>query len=384
MRRFAPHAAVPSALLVLASSGLLGCQGLSEPEAPPPEPPPRLVVTDRVRTGDAVDRVDVLGDVHGEQEVRVFAQVPERIRVLHVQEGSRVSAGDPIVTLEADLQSTGVLQASAALSAADAARAQLMADLERVRGLVASGAAPRSQLEMLEAQLRTSDAQVSQARAARRSASEQRERTVVRAPIDGTVALLSVQHGDMVAPSVPICAIVQLERVEVELRVTEQDFVRVREGMAAEVRPPALPDVVRTGRVVRVSPVLEPLTRTARITVAVDNADGVLRPGMVAQTAIELGRRRDTVLAPARALVLSTRTDTEREAVVFVLDREGEHAVARRRAVRLGRRYDRTVEITEGLTGGEEVVVQGQHLLREGAAVRTASTPPPVAQVAAP
>ncbi|MCZ7680964.1 MAG: efflux RND transporter periplasmic adaptor subunit [Sandaracinaceae bacterium] len=164
---------------------------------------------------------------------------------------------------------------------------------------------------------------------------------MVRAPIDGTVALLRVSQGDTVAPAAPLCAIVQMDRVEVELRVTEQDYVRVREGMAVTVRPPALPEVVRAGTVRRISPVLDPLTRTATVEVDVENADGTLRPGMVAHAAIELSRRSGVVLAPARALVLSSRTETEREAAIFVLDRAA--GVARRVAVRLGRRYDRRV-----------------------------------------
>ncbi len=368
------HAAILGAILAL----LAGCdrlRGASEEES---EPPARLVVTERVTREDAVDRVEILGDVHGEQEVRVFAQVPERIRVLHVQEGDRVSAGDPIVTLTADLQSSGVHQADAALSAAEAARDQLRADISRLGRLVEQGAMPRSQLEQLEAQLRTSDAQVLQVSAARRSAGEQRDRTVVRAPIDGTIALLNVQQGDMVAPTMPICALVQAERIIVKLRVTEQDYVRIRDGMSVEVHPPALPDVSRRGTVTRISPVLDPLTRTASVDVQVANEDGALRPGMVAQAGIELDRREGIVLAPSRALVLSSRTDTEREAAIFVYERRT--SAARRRTLRLGRRYGQRVEVQEGLSGDEEVVVVGQHLLRDGASVRTASAPSPVAR----
>ncbi len=342
------------------------------------EPAARLVVTDRVVVEDAVDRARILGDVHGRQEVRVFAQVPERIRVLHVQEGDTVRAGDPIATLEGDLQASGLVQADAALAASSAARDQLQAELARVTRLVEQGALPRSQLESLQAQLRTSEAQVDQLRAARRTAGEQRARTVVRAPIDGTVALLSVVQGDTVAPTVPLCAIVQTDRVKVELRVTEQDYVRIHEGMPVSVEPPALAGVVRAGTVTRVSPVLDRMTRTAMVEVDVENADGVLRPGMVAHASIELSRREGVVLAPSRALVLSSRTDTEREAAIFVFDREA--GVARRVPVRLGRRYDRRVEIVEGLEGGEEVVVQGQHLLRDGAAVRTSIARPPPAE----
>jgi RND family efflux transporter MFP subunit len=363
---------------VAALLALAGCDRLTGDEEPPEEPP-RLVVTDRVVVDDAVDRVELLGDVHGQREVRVFAQVPERIRVLHVQEGDAVEAGDPIVTLDADLQSSSVQQAAAAVGAAEAARDQLRADVERVRRLVASGAMPRSQLETLEAQLRTSEAQVEQSRAARRTAGTQRSRTVVRAPIDGTVALLSVQQGDMVAPQAPICSVVRAEQVLVKLQVTEQDYVRIREGMSVDIRPPALPEVQRTGNVTRISPVLNPITRTALVEVSVANEDGALRPGMVAEAAIELSRRPDVVLAPSRALVLSSRTDTEREASVFVVDGD---SVAHRRRVTLGRRYGRRVEIAEGLAGGEEVVVQGQHLLRDGAEVRTSEGPEPVARAA--
>lgn len=358
-----------SPLLVLVLT-LSACDAWGDDE--PPEDPPRLVVTEPVTVDEAIDRVSVLGDVHGEREVRVFAQAAERIRVLHVQEGDQVEAGDVIVTLQAGLQSAGVQQASAAVDVAEAARDQLRADVDRVRRLVQSGTLPRSQLETLEAQLRTSEAQVDQSRAARRSASTQRDMTVVRAPVAGTIALLTLQQGDMVAPSVPICSVVQADRLRVQLRLTEQDYVRVREGMTAVIRPPALEGLTLEGTVSQISPVLDPLTRTARVDVAVDNPDGRLRPGMVAQTSIVLERHPEVVLAPSRALVLSSRTDTEREANVFVFDREA--GVARRRRVVLGRRYDTGVAIEEGLDGGEEVVVQGQHLLRDGAPIRTRDT----------
>lgn len=335
--------------------------------------PPRLVVTEEVVIGEALDVVTLLGDVHGEQEVRVFAQAAERIRELNVAEGDAVEEGDVIATLQAGLQSSGVQQASAAVDVASAARDQLRADVERVRRLVERGAMPRNQLETLEAQLRTSEAQVAQSRAARRSAGVQRDLTVIRAPLSGTVALLQVQQGDMVAPSAPICSVVQAERLEVRLRLTEQDYVRVREGMPARISAPALPELTLEGTVSSISPVIDPITRTARVDVTVGNPDGMLRPGMVAEVSVVLERHEDVVLAPSRALVLSSRTDTEREANVFVFDREA--GVARRRAVQLGRRYDSGVAIEGGLSGGEEVVVQGQHLLRDGAPIRTRETP---------
>ncbi|MGE0789499.1 MAG: efflux RND transporter periplasmic adaptor subunit [Sandaracinaceae bacterium] len=365
---------LPLAAALATSVGLgAGCDRLmGEPDAGPELP--RLVVTERVSVGDAIDEVRVLGDVHGEREVRVFAQAAERVAELRVEEGDAVEEGDVLMTLSAGIQSAGVQQASAAVDVAAAARDQLSQQIERIRGPVERGAVPRSQLETLEAQLRTSEAQLAQTQAARRTASVQRDLTVVRAPIAGTVAMLSVEAGDMVAPSVPVCTIVEAGRLRVRLRLTEPDYVRVREGMSVALSSPALADFAADGTITRVSPVLDRLTRTAAVDVGLDNPEGRLRPGMVAEARIVLERHDGVVLAPSRALVLSSRTDTERLAHVFVLDRAT--GTASRREVQLGRRYDAAVAIESGLEGGEEVVVQGQHLLRDGALVRTADGPP--------
>jgi len=355
----------PAAILLL----LAACQ--PEPDEAPAERA-RLVETARVLRDTAVDRLVLLGDVHGEVEVRVFAEMPERIQTLHVTEGAPVSAGDPIATLAAGLPASEVAQASAAVLAAEASRDRLQSDIARIRPLVAAQAMPRANLESLEAQLRAAEAQVTQLQAGRRAAGLRRARTVVRAPTDGVVAGLAVTEGDMVAPSVPLCAVVQMDRVELRVRVVEEDYVRLREGMRATVRPASL-DLELPGVVTTVAPVIDRLTRTALVEIGVANEDHRLRPGMVAEVDLELERRPDVVLAPSRAVLMTTRTDEDRSAAVFV--RDGERV--RRVPVQLGRRYpaegESRVEITRGLEGGEEVVVQGQHLLRDGALVRVES-----------
>lgn len=357
----------PRPLVALALAGaLVACQ----PAAGTPDAgaATRLVIVAPTRTGDAVESVRILGELRGEADVRIFAELPARIRTLHVREGDGVRAGDPIVTLEGDRLAAGVEQATAALSAAEVARDQLTADLERARRLFASGAIPELQVTTLEAQLRSAEANLETLRAARRGASAESRRTLVRAPIDGTVALLAFAAGDMVAAAAPICSIVRTERMRLALRVTEVDYVRLREGMAATVTLPAMPNLSREGVVTLVSPVLDRLTRTATVEVTLDNADGGLRPGMTGRAEIELARRAGVVLAPARAVVMLPETDETRRAAVFVV----EGGVASRREVLLGLRMDDAIEIREGLRENEVVVVEGQHLLRDGVEVRTA------------
>jgi membrane fusion protein (multidrug efflux system) len=164
--------------------------------------------------------------------------------------------------------------------------------------------------------------------------------------------------------------------------VTEVDYVRLREGMAAAISLPAMPELRRSGTVTLVSPVLDRLTRTATVEVTIDNADAVLRPGMTGRAEIELARRPGVVLAPSRSIVMLPETDETRRAAVFVVEAN----VASRREVTLGLRMDDAIEVTAGLDENEVVVVEGQHLLRDGVEVRTAeedasgaAVPPPSA-----
>lgn len=355
------HAVLPLSVALLTACGA----GSGEDDAG--AAPARLVVVGESELGETVETVRILGDLQGEVEVRVFAEVPARIRTLNVREGDAVHAGDVLLTLEAERLSLGVEQATSAVDAAMVTRDQLLADLERARRLATSGAVPESQVTTLEAQLRAAEANIATLGAAARSAGAARRQAVVRAPVDGMVAQLAFSAGDMVAGAAPICAIVQAERVELSLRTTEADYVRIHAGMPVVVTFPALPEVSRDGVVTTVSPVLDRLTRTATVEVTIENADHVLRPGMTGRAAIELSRRSGVVLVPAPAVVMLPETDETRRAMVFVV--EDGHAV--RRDVVLGPRTGERIEIADGLTPGTTVVIEGQHLLRDGVEVRT-------------
>jgi len=360
-----PWASVLAGIFLILGSTLASACEEGEVEAPTQ---PRLVVPTEVRATEAVDRVVLFGEVHGEVEARVFAQLPEQIEKLHVKEGDRVAAAQPTATLEASLSTSDAQQASAALRAAEARRDQLADELGRIEDLVAQSALPRSRLDSLRAELRAANASVEQLDAGRRAASLRRGRTVVRAPKAGTVALLRAKEGDMAAPNVPLALIVEMDEVIVTLEVVEPDYVRLEEGMAASIKPTALPDTTRSGKITMRSPVIDPLTRTASVEVTVDNEDHLLRPGMTAEVGIELERRKDVVMVPAQAVMMTTSTDEAREAEVFVID-DGK---VQRQEIQLGKRYGDRIEVVAGVAAGVRVVLEGQHVLRNGAPVRVA------------
>jgi len=283
-------------------------------------------------------------------------------------------------------------QGFVAQQAVDAARTDLAVQEARLRAaeeqlkLLRRGPS-REEVEVAQAQVRQAEAAVRQAQAQARQAEvnlEQARRVlaqaeatlrqveslfaerVVRAPTTGVVANLTADPGDTVTPSTRLLQVVQVSSVEASVAVPEADLGRVRLGMPASVHVDAFSSRAFAGRVVRVSPVLAPDTRTAGVRVAIPNPEGLLRPGMTARVELTLARREGVVAVPVHAVVRR-----EGAQVVFVV----EGGLARARPVQLGISDGALVEVVRGVRPGERVVVEGQEILRDGAPVRVQGAP---------
>lgn len=332
------------------------------------ELPLRTVRTAAVATGELVERVEVIGELQGMEEIRIFAQIPERIRSLAVKEGDLVKKGDLLATILGDLQSEAVAQAQAALDAALANRDAVADNLGRTRKIFSSGAGTKGQLEALEAQARAVEAQVRQATAALSTASTQQSRTVLRSPIDGVVAQVSFRVGDMASPTMPLMTVVQDSRVKAVLRVPERDFLRVEVGMPVRVAPLAQPDREVEGTVTLKGPIVDRNTRTGLVEIHLANRERRLVAGSAIRAGIELSRRSEVVLVPAEAVIMSSETERTGAAVVFVAREER----AQRREVKVGQRRGSELEILDGLRVGDQLITSGAHFLRDNNPIRLA------------
>lgn len=323
--------------------------------------PVRPVEVAPVGTGDVVEAVRLVGDLQGIEEVRVFALVPERIRTLIVKEGQPVRQGEVLATLWSDLQSEGVNQAEAALEAALTQRDAANDNLKRIKSMAEAGAAPQAQLDGALTGARAAEAAVRQATAMVASASAQKERTLVRAPIRGVVTQIALKEGDLAGMGMPIMTIVRQDKLKAVLRVPERDFFRVKEGQPVRVEPLGQPGNVANGKVTLKGPVVDRMTRTGLVEVMLDNADGKFMAGSAVRAAIELLRRPGVVLVPASAILFTADTERTRQAIAFV----AEGTTGRRRDVTVGWREGDRLEIVKGLSKGEQLVVSGAHLLRD-------------------
>jgi RND family efflux transporter MFP subunit len=313
------------------------------------------------------------GDIVGEVEVKVYSTIPDRIVTLNAEEGQAVAAGQVLAVIRADTLGQGVQQAQGGLAAVRAQVAGLRDNLSRQERLLSSGVVTQAQVDATRFQLQAAEAQVAQLEATVGSAQTRRSDANVRAPISGIIGQVFVEEGDLAAPQIPICTIVRMDRVEVQINVPERELALVRPGLEAIVSVASLDRREFSAPVSEISPVVDRLSRTARLKIMLDNPDHAIRPGSLAEVRLEVERHDDAIVVPQYALVLDERQDETSQYRAYVLRADGRTVEERR--VRVGFYDGNDVEVLEGLRAGERLVVNGQHLLRDGTSVEVRAAP---------
>jgi len=369
------------------------------------------------------------GDVEALRTVDVQPKVTGRLKSLaladgtFVEEGVQVKAGQLIAQIDdrefqakLDSAKAGKAVAEAAVAAAKASLQQLKAsqessnaatasakasledarrELTRQQDLFKSKATTRQSLDQAEtaalqaeamlqqrqaeesaaaakivsgeAEVKKAEAAVLQAEAALEEAQLDFDETRIYSPMDGVVSEAPVDAGCMVSPSTTIVTIMELSTVKVLISIPVNYLPYLKPGVTkATLRVEALPGKDVACVIEKIYPAVNPVTRTAQAEIRVANTyDGVesvtaLRSGMYASVALLLEEHDDVVVVDA---TLPVRSMSDR--IVYLCDGDKVKAVS----VKLGISYEGKVEVLEGLQAGQEIVVEGQHRLTDGAAI---------------
>jgi cobalt-zinc-cadmium efflux system membrane fusion protein len=308
---------------------------------------------------------------------RVLPPVQGRVTAVLVRLGDRVEQGQPLVTLEspdADAAVATFLQAQAGERQARATLQKAEVDLARARDLFQVKAV--AEKDLLSAQNDAAQARLGLegAEAIRQQASRKlellglksdtfRQAALVRAPISGKVLEVNVapgeyrgavaSHSDTTTP--PLITIADLSTVWAQADVPEPLLRLVHVGQPVALTLVSFPDEVFGGTVSRIGDVLDPQTRTLKVTVSLPNPAGRFRPEMFGSIR-QPGPRRPLPVLPPDAVVLEYGRP-----VVFVESAPGRFE---RREVATGVRAESLVAITRGVQAGERVVVDGAVLLK--------------------
>ena len=175
-------------------------------------------------------------------------------------------------------------------------------------------------------------------------------------PIDGIVVERNATIGATVGPDSSLFKIIDNSSVWVDANVFEKDLDRVKLGQGSKVSVPAVPGTVFSGKVIFVSSVVDPETRTVKVRTEVANRDGRLKPDMFANVQIITQADRSAI-----SVLQSAVLNDDGQSVVFVLTAGGYE----KRVVTTGIQSDDRIEIRDGVKAGEKVVVKGNYLLLE-------------------
>lgn len=173
-------------------------------------------------------------------------------------------------------------------------------------------------------------------------------------PIAGIVVERNATIGATVGTDANVFKIIDTSSVWIDANVFEKDLERVKYGQAVNVTVPAFAGATFTGRVILVSTVVDPESRTVKVRTEVPNRDGRLKPDMFANVEIITDVNREAISIPQSALL-----DDNGQKVVFVATPSGYE----KRPVTTGIQSDNRVEIRDGLKAGDKVVVKGNYLL---------------------
>ncbi|MCG8369314.1 MAG: efflux RND transporter periplasmic adaptor subunit, partial [Proteobacteria bacterium] len=187
----------------------------------------------------------------------------------------------------------------------------------------------------------------------------------IRAPISGVVASREIKPGRTLAVNDVAFRITDTRELIAHLQIPQSELPKFSAGQTATIEVASMPDVEYDATIERISPTIDTRNGTFRATAVIDNDTGVLAPGMFGRFTIAYERHDDALLIPASALL-----DEDDEATVYVV-RDG--AVSQR-LVETGIETGGRIEILDGLTEDDVIVVVGQSSLRDGSKVLASDT----------
>lgn len=316
------------------------------------------------------------GYVVARTKASVSAKIPGRLEYLGVTEGSKVREGEIIARIESGDYAAQLAAARARTAEVHVQIVQAKRDLERAKALRAQNLNADLDLENAQTSLDAFEAQLEVTKAQEQLAAVNLENTRVRAPFDGTVLRKDAEVGEIVAPSsagggltrTAIVTMADLGTLEVEVDVNEAYIAQIRNGQPSQITLDAYPDTSFAGRVRQVVPTADRQKATVLVKVSILDRDPRILPEMGAKVVFLPPKEGTPIVAAPRRVTVPTEAISQRggRSVVWVVV----DGVARLTPVETGPERGEQIEVRNGLSGGESVVLSPPADLKDGARVR--------------
>ena len=349
-----------AACLALAMLSLCSC---GSQEAKVIEERVFIVQVQPVETRSLRPFIEAIGTLKAFEQVVVSSEIEGILRTTNVEEGSFVSKGALLAAVDDRDYASELRRVEFALKQAQATLVNARAEFGRKEALYREELVTKQQFDDVATRLAVADAEVERSKAALAIARERYAKTRILAPMAGWISEKRISQGEYVRNGTPLYTLVQIDPLRLLFTVSEKDIGKLRIGQDVQFKVDAYPDREFKGRVTILYPTIDERTRSLTVEARAANPERLLKPGLFAKVTLYTDEPRDTVVIPVTSMLYEGRN-----VKVFVV--EGDRA--RERPVKPGNKYDDVMEVTEGLKGGETLVVTGQQNLAEGAKVNVA------------
>jgi len=289
----------------------------------------------------------VTGALEAIQDAFISAETSGQIQAIHVQEGQRVQKGEWLVSLNSDIIRNGVSEAKNSLELARTVFRKRQELWDRKIGSEIQYLEAKTSKESLEDRLAALQAQLALAQ--------------VKAPFTGIVDKIFKKPGELAVPGGQLMQLVNLGRMRVNAEVAETYLGRIRSGDRIEVTFPTYPGWVVEAAISRIGQVVSARNRTVLVQAVLDNRQEKMKPNMMATL-----RCRD-FFAPAALVVPAIVIKNDLAGTyLYTVERENGKAVARKLYVTTGLTEGNRTMVEAGLAAGQQVIVSGYNLVRNG------------------
>jgi membrane fusion protein (multidrug efflux system) len=359
-----------TAMRVSITAAVLICGFTASALAQQPAPTVVPVGTVAAERKPITKTVDFVGRIQAIDRVEVHARVTGYLENVLFKEGEIVKEGQPLYRLEKDLFQAAVDQAQGALVAGQAKKLLTAIQYQRADQLMKTSAGTVTARDQALTADRAADAQTLIDKANLDTATVNLGYTEIASPISGKIGRTTITKGNVVSPqSGTLTTIVSQDPMYVLFPVSQRQLTRAREaghtaeiaGIKARLRFPDGSTYDPLGQIDFVDVTVDRATDTVQVRAVFPNSSGVLIDGQLVTVNLETGKPEDQVVVPQAALI------TDQQGVyVFIVD-SGKVAIRR---IKTGGPNGEDMIVTDGLSGGEQIIVEGLQTIRSGMEVK--------------
>ena len=280
-------------------------------------------------------------------------------------EGVPVRKGQQIAVIDHEVYLAQLAAAKASVKATEVEVTDAEREKKRITALYEGGSATEQSKDKAVTAAELAAASLTLAKANLELAEINLRESTIVSPIDGIVTAKHIDQGNMVRVGDRIVTIADMKTVRVIVATAEKYGAEITTGMPAKIRVDAFAERTFDATVHTIYPALDPQTHTIQVEIRLDNEELLLKPGMFARVTL-ITRRKDNAVVIPRDVVLGGKID---EHYVYVVEQASAGKIAHKRFVEIGIKQADRYEITDGLSAGQTLVVNGMNYLADGMTV---------------